>query len=44
MTVAAAANSHTLELPSGDYYLAMTAIDAQGNESAYSNEIVRTVD
>ncbi|NBC23822.1 MAG: hypothetical protein GVY21_10140 [Gammaproteobacteria bacterium] len=32
-----------LNLPSGDHYIAMTAFDAQGNESGYSNEIVRSV-
>lgn len=35
--------SQSLELSSGDYYIAMTAVDAAGNESSYSNEIVRTV-
>lgn len=29
--------------PSGDYYVTMTALDAEGNESAYSNEIVKAV-
>lgn len=33
-----------MELASGEYYIAMTAFDAEGNESAYSNEIVRSVD
>lgn len=37
------ATSRSLELPSGAYYIAMTAVDSQGNESAYSNEIVRSV-
>ncbi|MGE3463617.1 MAG: hypothetical protein AB7I04_17045 [Pseudomonadales bacterium] len=37
-----AATSHTLNLASGDYYLAMTALDADGNESGYSNEVLRT--
>ncbi|MEJ2088952.1 MAG: hypothetical protein P8Y69_10885, partial [Gammaproteobacteria bacterium] len=36
------ATSHTLSLVSGDYFVAMTALDAQGNESAYSNEVVKT--
>jgi fibronectin type 3 domain-containing protein len=30
-------------LPSGDYYVAMTALDQQGNESTYSNEVMKTV-
>jgi len=34
--------SHSMELPSGQYYLAMTAFDTEGNESAYSNEIQRS--
>jgi hypothetical protein len=34
--------SHTLVLESGDYYVAMTAFDAQGNESAFSNEVLKT--
>ncbi|MEQ8486952.1 MAG: hypothetical protein RIB46_21525 [Pseudomonadales bacterium] len=37
------ATNRSIELPSGAYYIAMTAVDAQGNESAYSNEIVRSV-
>lgn len=36
------ATSTTISLPSGTYYVAMTAFDAQGNESAYSNEIIRS--
>ena len=36
------ATGHTLTLASGDYYVAMTALDAEGNESAYSNEVVKT--
>lgn len=36
--------NYTLTLPSGRYYLAMTAVDAAGNESTYSNEVRRTVD
>ena len=39
----ASSTSRSLELPSGAYYIAMTAVDVQGNESAYSNEIVRSV-
>jgi hypothetical protein len=38
-----ARTSQSLQLASGDYYIAMTAIDGQGNESGYSNEIVRSV-
>lgn len=38
------ATSHALQLPSGTYYFAMTALDAQGNESAYSNEVIKSVD
>jgi hypothetical protein len=34
--------SHTLDLESGDYYVAMTALDLEGNESAYSNEVLKT--
>ena len=34
--------SHTLSLASGDYYVAMTALDQEGNESAYSNEVLKT--
>ena len=37
-----AATSYTLSLASGDYYVAMTAVDADGNESAYSNEVIKT--
>lgn len=36
------ATSHTLNLPSGDYHVAMTAMDAEGNESAYSNEVLKS--
>ena len=36
------ATSHTLSLASGDYYVAMTALDGDGNESAYSNEVLKT--
>ncbi|MEM8766641.1 MAG: hypothetical protein AAGE43_04305 [Pseudomonadota bacterium] len=37
------ATSVNLTLPSGDYYVAMTALDAEGNESAYSNEVLKQV-
>jgi hypothetical protein len=36
------ATSHALDLTSGDYHIAMTALDSDGNESAYSNEIRRS--
>lgn len=36
------ASSTTISLPSGTYYVAMTALDAEGNESTYSNEIIRS--
>jgi hypothetical protein len=39
-----AATQRSLELASGVYYIAMTAMDKQGNESAYSNEVIRAVD
>lgn len=35
--------SQDVLLASGSYYFAMTALDADGNESAYSNEVVKTV-
>ena len=35
--------SQTISLASGDYYFVMTALDAEGNESAYSNEVIKTV-
>lgn len=40
----AAVTEWNMELASGEYYIAMTAFDSEGNESAYSNEIVRSVD
>lgn len=39
----ATATSHTVKLASGSYYVVMTAVDADGNESAHSNEVTRTV-
>ncbi|TDJ31788.1 MAG: hypothetical protein E2O59_00245 [Gammaproteobacteria bacterium] len=36
------ATQHDLTVPMETYYLAMTALDADGNESAYSNEVVKT--
>jgi hypothetical protein len=45
VAISAAAGTHyELVLPSGQYYFAMTSLDAQGNESAYSNEVIRVVD
>ena len=45
VTVSGAATTRwDLSLPSGEYFIAMTAFDAEGNESAYSNEVVRVVD
>ena len=38
------ATTHTMSLPTGEYYFAMTAVDGEGNESAYSNEVIRTRD
>ena len=35
------ATTHSITLISGSYYVAMTALDADGNESAYSNEVVK---
>lgn len=35
--------AHQLVLPSGSYYFAMTAVDVFGNESSYSNEVIKTV-
>jgi hypothetical protein len=35
--------SRLVNLRSGTYYFAMTAIDADGNESRLSNEVIRIV-
>jgi len=35
--------SYRLSLPSGTHYIALTAVDADGNESRFSNAIVRIV-
>jgi fibronectin type 3 domain-containing protein len=35
--------SHSFPAASGEYYVSMTAVDTDGNESAFSNEILRTV-
>lgn len=37
------ATSHTFSATSGEYHVTMTAIDREGNESAYANEILRSV-
>ena len=39
----ASATSHSFNAASGDYFVTMTALDGEGNESAYANEIVRSV-
>ncbi|MFU8816367.1 MAG: hypothetical protein ACNA7W_13535 [Pseudomonadales bacterium] len=38
------ATSHQLMLPPATYFIAMTAVDADGNESGYSNEIVEVLE
>ncbi len=35
---------HTLALPDGDWYFAITSIDAAGNESGYSSEVSMNID
>ncbi|NKB98213.1 MAG: hypothetical protein GKR90_06930 [Pseudomonadales bacterium] len=37
--VSGTATEHTLSLSEGRYYLVMTAIDVEGDESGYSNEV-----
>ena len=37
-----AALMHSFTLISGSYYVAMTAIDVDGNESAFSNEVLKS--
>jgi hypothetical protein len=37
------ATNYFVELPRGEYYVAMKALDGQGNESDYSNEVVKAV-
>ena len=39
----AAATQQFLDLLPGEYYIAMTAVDAQGNESTKSNEVRKIV-
>jgi hypothetical protein len=36
--------SVSISLPSGEYYVAMTAIDTEGNASSYSNEVLKTIE
>ena len=36
------ATSYAVDVISGTYYVAMTAIDVDGNESAYSIEVIKT--
>jgi hypothetical protein len=38
-----AATNHFIELSRGNYYLAMTALDAEGKESGFSNEVLKYV-
>ncbi len=35
--------SHDVSVVSGSYYFAMTALDGEGNESGYSNEVVKSL-
>ena len=39
----AGTTSQTLALSPGTYYFAVTALDSSGNESAFSNEVTKTV-
>jgi hypothetical protein len=39
----AAATKHFIALSRGEYYLAMTALDGEGKESGFSNEILKAV-
>lgn len=38
-SVSGTATRHTIEVPVGQYFLVMTAIDIEGDESGYSNEV-----
>jgi len=38
-----AATNHTFRASSGEHFVTMTALDMDGNESSFSNEIVRSV-
>jgi hypothetical protein len=42
-SVGATPVTHKLSLPPGTYYFAVTAISADGQESAYSNEASKTL-
>jgi hypothetical protein len=35
------ATSHEFEAKSGEYYVSMSAVDTEGNESAFSNEVLK---
>ena len=37
------ANSYFVPLTRGEYHIAMTAVDVDGNESGYSNEVIKSV-
>lgn len=37
-------NTYTIDLPDGDWYFAVTALDAAGNESGHSNEVTTNID
>jgi hypothetical protein len=39
--VSGSTTSHTMELAQGEYYLAMTAVDLDGDESGLSNEVIK---
>ena len=39
----ASAREWQIDLPAGDYHFALTAVDSEGDESAYSNEVRRRV-
>ncbi len=36
--------TYTLTLPDGNWYFALTALDTNGNESGYSNEVTTVLD
>ena len=40
--VSGSATAHTLNVPVGNYYIAMTAIDLEGDESGLSNQVTLT--
>ena len=39
--VSGSTTNHTLDLAKGEYYLAMTAVDLDGDESGLSNEVIK---